>query len=205
MKSRQNKGNKPANSKSLGFQNREGEYDLWQNLHRVNSLSRGSRQKSQYSYPQTESTRYEDDFENTGAIKEIVDTSPQTKTGGMSWDTYLRLDDKITNFDEKNNLAHNELRRELEVKIKEAVSPYEDRLNSIDHKLENRISNNTFYWVIGGLLTILCVIVGIWWSISYSDIYQLPQDINKIKSDIEQLKNSSVRVDTLQYRNHKSK
>ena len=170
------------------FTNRsENEYDLESNLHKVRSYSNGGKSKSRNRLGITDTLEDNNPKQDSRHVQEDIDISPHTYSGGISWDSYVRLDDKISVFDEKNNKAHAELRKELESKIKDIESSYSAKYDSLDTKIEHRISRDTFYWVLGGLLAILVVIVSIWWVLSYSDVHKVPREIQRIDSKIQNL------------------
>ena len=107
------------------------------------------------------------------------------RTGDYAaWESYTRLDDKITDFNYKNDQAHTELRKELESKIKDSIAPVVDSIKECKDDISKRLSIQWYIWTIIGLVAI----VGIWYMFSYINVHPLPgqvQEMDKRLNSIE--------------------
>lgn len=158
------------------------EYDVGKRLSHINSLSNQDKKKRK-NFQRSTSTS--DDFntqEEKNLISDKFDNSTPTKSDGLSWSDYVRLDDKLSDFKEKNESAHIGLRTEFESRIKE-----------IRDKQENYISK---YWY-GGTIGALCMIVYVWYMFSYSAVHPLPQKVTDIGSRVEKIEHYILKFDSI--------
>lgn len=175
------------------------EYDLGKNLNRINAYSKQGKKRYSTS-PKVTATS--DDAESIGSRRfynRDIDKHSPTKTDGLSWDEYTRLDDKLSIFRGENDKAHTDLRIELENKIRESILGLSAEITHIRDSQDKFI---TKYWF-GGTISALITLVGIWFMFSYNEIHHLPQKVNNLDNRMENLEitNSAI-IDTL---NHQRK
>ena len=111
----------------------DNEYDLEKNIKRINSYSRNrnnNRDKSNRHI--TDSGECEGLNSHENGFIEVPHVSPSPLLTGdhAAWDSYTRLDDKITDFNYKNDQAHTDLRRELESKIKDVNESFSKSISA---------------------------------------------------------------------------
>lgn len=149
----------------------DNEYDLEKNFRKINPYYRNKRNWDKSHGNITDSKENEVFYSRgNGLVEAPHAASIPMRTGDYSaWDPYIRLDDKIANFDTRNNQAHTDLRKELESKIKEAVK-------DCNEAIEKRLPMQWYVWTIVGLVAI----VGIWYMLSYVDVHPLPQKVEDI-------------------------
>ena len=101
---------------------------------------------------------------------------------------YCRLDDKISDYKEKNEVAHSDLRQELEQKINisenkqnEKIGEINNKLGDLDNKIDKRLSIQWYSWTIGGIVAI----VTIWFIFSYKEVAETPRKIQSIENKID--------------------
>jgi hypothetical protein len=147
------------------------------NIHVTQTLENYNRQNSQQQF-----------------IESTDRPSLHTDSGGMSWDEYTRLDNKLDSFSSQNVKDHTDLRHELENKIKEAVDPISSSIKLLEEKLSSRLSVQWYRWTIIGIVAI----VGIWYMFSYNEIHPLPRRVDKIERNLDELNNKTKSyVDTI--------
>ena len=149
----------------------DNEYDLEKNFRKINSYNRNRKNRGKSHNNITDSKENEEFYSRgNGLVETPHATSVPLRTGDYTaWEPYIRLDDKITNFDTKNNQAHTDLRRELESKIKDSVKDFNEAI-------EKRLLIQWYVWTIVGLVAI----VGIWYMFSYVDVHPLPKKVEDI-------------------------
>lgn len=197
MVKRQNKNKTTQNRKVNPADN---EYDLEKNIKKINSYSRSRRNgKEKSHYHITDSG----DRENVNSrINDIIESphvslSPPILTGNhAAWDSYTRLDDKITDFNYKNDQAHTDLRKELESKIKDSIKDCNDDISK-------RLPIQWYVWTIAGLVAI----VGIWYMFSYIEVHPLPSKVEEIDKRIHTIERriDNLTIDTIAPTNIKKK
>ena len=127
-------------------------------------------------------------------VNSNVSISTPTDTGSL-YNEYTRLDDKITNYSNQNELAHNDLRKELENKIEKAKGDVEISINKVHDLLKDKLSYKWF----AAAVTVLIAIAGIIYNLSYSrqsdyieksavEISNIKQENSKMQKDIEYIK-----------------
>lgn len=190
--------NKPLSQKDSpnGNSNKE-EYDLARNFRKVNQFSRYSRKNYR---EETETGRNEYSSPHYRIIKStdgVVNTS--TNSGFLE---YTRLEDQISEYSNKNESAHDNIRKD-----------YEQKINDVSNEVKTKLSSSDFRWIIGGLLAILATLVTIVFTISYTPLIQDVQDnkkhinsidksLNLLQSEQKYLKND---IDELKKTKTKSK
>ena len=163
----------------------DNEYDLEKNIKRISSLSRSSNGKGKnrkYNHT-TDNRNSEEQFLRSNGYIESPQPISSMRTGDIPWDSYIRLDDKITDFKDKNNQAHNELRIELENKIKDASKDCKDAI-------AKRLPIQWYNWTIVGIVTI----VSIWYLFSYSDIHPLSNKVKEIDKRINHIEKTITTI-----------
>lgn len=166
----------------------KGEYDLESNFRKIRPYTQRSRKKNS-SHGVTDSS---EDFSCKQYQENYVDssdpTSLQTASGSSFWFSYCRLDDKISDYKEKNEVAHSDLRQELEQKINNSENKQNEKIGEINNKLEGlgdkideRLSIQWYRWTIGGIVAI----VTIWFVFSYKEVAEAPRKIQSIENKID--------------------
>lgn len=167
------------------------EYDVKERIRKFHPYN--SRKQNEYS-ASTNSFSTHESSTSRGVVNSNVNISTPTSTGSL-YNEYTRLDDKITNFTNQNELAHNELRRELEIKIDKAKSDLQNSIRQISDALEEKLSYKWF----SAAVAVLVAVAGIIYTLSYSrqsdeiensaaEISNVKHENAKIQKDIEYLK-----------------
>lgn len=176
-------------SSNYHSQTNKGEYDLESNFRKIKPYTQKSRKKN-LSHGVTDSR---EEFNQKRFQENYVDssdqTSPQTSSGSSMWEPYCRLDDKISDYKDKNEAAHTDLRRELEEKIDDLENKQNQKIDSIDSKIGTRLSIQWYYWTIGGIVAIVTV----WFVLSYQEVAQAPRQIQSIENRIDNLEKNIPR------------
>jgi len=173
------------------------EYDLERNFKKVNQFSRYSR-KNYREETETDRNEYSSLYFRTIKSTDGV-ISNSTNSGFLE---YTRLENQISEYSNKNESAHDSIRKD-----------YEQKINDVSNEVKIKLSSSDFRWIIGGLLTILVLLATIVFTMSYSPLIQDVQDskknindidksLNIIKSEQEHLKND---IDELKITLRKSK
>lgn len=189
----QNK-NKPSQKRRLNVSTPavDNEYDLEKNFKRINSYSRTRRNSKDKIHSHITDSGEGENFGSygNGVIETPRVSSNRQRTGDyVAWDSYARLDDKITDFNYKNDQAHTDLRKELESKIRDSIKECNDAISK-------RLHIQWYRWTIAGLVTL----VGIWYLFSYVYVHPLPskvEDMDKRLHSIENKINVSANDTTL--------
>jgi hypothetical protein len=180
MTSRKNKNSSlPRKAIKLSSRVADNEYDLERNIRRINSYSKNERSRDTFRDHITDSGEY-DERPSYGKsfVEPIHDKSNPLRTGdNTAWNSYVRLDDKISDFNYKNDQAHTDLRRELEAKIKDASVSFGESIKECKEEISKRLHIQWYLWTIGGLVAI----VGIWYIFSYIDVHPLPEKVQNIE------------------------
>lgn len=157
----------------------DNEYDLERNIKKINSYSRNRNNNRDKSHRHiTDSVENEGLNSHENGFIEVPHISPvPLRTGDHAvWDSYTRLDDKITDFNYKNDQAHTDLRRELESKIKEINESFLKSIKDCNDAISERLQIQWYVWTIIGLVAI----VGIWYMFSYVDVHPLPKKVEEL-------------------------
>lgn len=148
----------------------DNEYDLEKNLKKINAYSKNNQHKNRPHDFVTDSRNLDSNNSNSKYVEPPINSSvPQLTGDNFAWDSYTRLESRITDFDYKNDLAHTDLRKELESKIKESIK-------DCNESIEKRLPYLWYYLTIIGLVAI----VGIWYMFSYIDVHPLPRQVQEI-------------------------
>lgn len=187
-KTRNEKKPRKGLSSNIQSHTNNGEYDLESNFRKIRAYTQRTRKKNP-SHGVTDSSenfnrkRYQENY-----IDSSDPTSLQTASGSSFWDSYCRLDDKISDYKEKNEAAHSDLRQELEQKINDSENKQNERiveinnkLGGLDNKIDERLSIQWYRWTIGGIVAI----VTIWFVFSYKEVSQTPRQIQSIENKID--------------------
>lgn len=159
----------------------DNEYDLAKNIKRINSYSRTRRNsKDKFHGNITDSGERDGICSYGNGVIETPHTSSNCQRTGdyVAWDSYTRLDDKITDFNYKNDQAHTDLRKELESKLKDSIKECNDAISK-------RLHVQWYVWTIIGLVTI----VGIWYMFSYADVHPLPSRVEDMDKRLHSIEN----------------
>lgn len=177
--------NKPLSKKDTPSRNsNKEEYDLERNFRKVNQFSRyglkNYREETETNQNENNSYHYRTIKSTDGAI------GTSTNSGFLE---YTRLEDQISEYSNKNESAHDNIRKD-----------YEQKINDVSNEVKTKLSSSDFKWIIGGLLTILAVLATLVFTMSYAPLIQEVQDnkkkinsidnsLNLLKSEQEHLKN----------------
>lgn len=173
------------------------EYDLERNFKKVNQFSRYSR-KNYREETETDRNEYSSlHFRTIKSTDGVISNS--TNSGFLE---YTRLENQISEYSNKNESAHDSIRKD-----------YEQKINDVSNEVKIKLSSSDFRWIIGGLLTILVFLATIVFTMSYSPLIQdvqyskknindIDKSLNIIKSEQEHLKND---IDELKITLRKSK
>ena len=94
----------------------------------------------------------------------------------------------MSDFNDKNEVAHNDLRKSFETKISDLSKELLDVRKSVTEK----VSNSTFRWIIGGIIGAAVIIASIWATLSY---YPL---VEKIESHTDFIHNLDKRINNIE-------
>jgi len=112
-------------------------------------------------------------------------------------DFYFRLEDKISDFSSKNESAHSDLRKEFETKLENVAND----VVKCKEQLHSKIDLSLLIKVIIGFLTGITVIIGAWYTLSYSPLIssndKQSEDIHSLDKRLHHIENSAVRSDTI--------
>ena len=174
-----NKTCKGLNS-NIKIQTNKEEYDLKNNFRKIRPYTQRSRKKN----PPHGVTDSSEDFSRKRYHENYVDSSDsvslQTSSGNSLWDSYCRLDDKISDYKDKNETAHTDLRRELEQKIKNLEDDQKEKIENLEDKIDKKLSKQWYRYTIVGILAM----ISIWYTFSYNDVSQVPRQIQSIENKI---------------------
>ncbi len=102
------------------------------------------------------------------------------ETTGIASLEYMRLEDQMSDYNTKNESAHENLRNDFERKI--------DNLSS---EINNKLSISWFKWIIVGIASFVSIIVTIWVTFSYNplieDVEKIVEDMKPIEKRIDQI------------------
>ena len=145
------------------------DYDLKRSFSRLNRFrssnyyqTRGDEELEERYYPPVDSS-YSQEKEYNAVTNQIGDT-------------YFRLEDKISALSDKNDAAHDSLRKELEGKIEKVKTDIEQQ--SKDKKENKR-------WIIGIAITIIIAIIG-YFVLPYQKSNKNQHEIIKIQTTIDE-------------------
>lgn len=145
------------------------DYDLKRSFSRLNRFrssnyyqTRGNEELEERYYPPVDSS-YSQEKEYNAVTNQIGDT-------------YFRLEDKISALSDKNDAAHDSLRKELEGKIEKVKTDIEQQ--SKDKKENKR-------WIIGIAITIIIAIIG-YFVLPYQKSNKNQHEIIKIQTTIDE-------------------
>lgn len=185
--------NSPNRSSSQG-----DEYDLKNNLNNINSYSKCGRKRYKPSARVTVTSEGTDCiYSGKKFANKDIDMQSPTKSGGMSWEEYARLDDKLSSFRGENDKAHTDLRLELEQKIKEARTDILSNISSLQKELDKYIPWKWLAWTASLLGSVIVIIVTIWYNLSYCNVHPLPQTVNEIEKRVYDLEKRTVPLDSI--------
>ena len=145
------------------------DYDLKRSFSRLNRFrssnyyqTRGDEELEERYYPPVDSS-YSQETEYNTVTNQIGDT-------------YFRLEDKISALSDKNDAAHDSLRKELEGKIEKVKTDFEQQ--SKDKKEDRK-------WIIGTAIAIVIAIVG-YFVLPYQKANKNQHEIIKIQTTIDE-------------------
>lgn len=174
------------------------EYDVKERIRKFHPYN--SRKQNEYS-ASTNSFSNLETSPSGRVVNSNVSISTPTDTGSL-YNEYTRLDDKITNYSNQNELAHNDLRKELENKIEKAKGDVEISINKVHDLLKDKLSYKWF----AAAVAVLVAIAGIIYKLSYArqsddieksaiEISNIKQENSKMQKDIEYIKRDLEEID----------
>lgn len=132
--------------------------------------------------------RHSSQYINTGTIDtpryrpRIISSNDgygQETTGTASLE-YMRLEDQLSDYNTKNESAHETLRNDFEKKT-----------NDLSSRIDDKLSISWFKWIIGGLVTAVLIIVSIWISYSYDPLMKkveiTSENVRTIDKSVDQI------------------
>lgn len=167
------------------------EYDLKRSFSRLNRY----RSSSFYQTMEHEQSNYDPPVDSS------LDSDYNSVTNQFG-NPYYRLEDKISALSDKNDAAHDNLRKELEGKIDKAKDEVEQQIKD---KKENR------KWIIGTVIAILVAIIG-YIVLPYQKSSNNQKEIIKIQTTIDEnikpsidLNSKAIEKNSLEIKNHTEK
>lgn len=103
----------------------------------------------------------------------------QETTGTASLE-YMRLEDQISDYNTKNESAHETLRND-----------FDEKTNNLSSRIDDKLSISWFRWIIAGLVGAVILIVTIWINYSYDPL------IKKVEKTSEDVRAVDKRVDQI--------
>lgn len=177
MASRKNKKKQPIEQKTIAntrSSQKENEYDISANFRKVRPYTKRYSQ----SVPSTEVIN--ESYTRERSIRSIDDISSQTM-GVPTWERYDRLEDKISDFNEKNEAAHSNLRQELERKIESSTNNVSEKIKELKESINKKLPIQWYSWTIGALV----VFVGLVYTLSYSGLLSFKDSAEKRLIELE--------------------
>jgi hypothetical protein len=158
------------------------EYDVTRSMQRVKAY-RPSHDAHTYR-PSTKSNTpdYPSSFLNNNFDNHFSSTSEPSR------DLYIHLSERVSDINDKNELAHTDLRKEIDAKISEVSNGVSDLKKAVDEK----VSTSTFRYLIGGIIAAIILIVSIWFTLSYLPL------VNKTDTHSDQLHELDKRVNSVE-------
>lgn len=114
--------------------------------------------------------------------------NPNRPTSEPARDIYFRLEDQMSAFRDKNEVAHNDLRKEIDSKISGILKD----VSEINNSIAKKVSIGTFRWILGGIVTAVITIATIWYILSYEPL------IKKSETHTESIHDLDKRINTLE-------
>lgn len=190
MASRKNKNKQTKEQKSLANtrpSQSENEYDVSSNFRKVRQYTR------QHTPSESSTEAQNKGYYHRRSVRSIDDTMGQM-TGVPTWERYDRLEDKISDFNEKNEVAHSNLRRELEDKIVSSCNKNSEDIKDVRNRIDSKLSKQWYTWTIIGLVAIATL----FWKFSYSEIVSFVDSAEKRLMELEFRQKSAITTDALQ-------
>lgn len=177
MAYRKNKKKQPVEQKTIAntrSSQKENEYDISANFRKVRPYTK------HHSQSESSTEVINDGYARKRSIHSMDDTSSQTM-GVPTWERYDRLEDKISDFNEKNEVAHSNLRKELEQRIENSASNMSEKINEIKGEIDKKLSVQWYKWTIAALV----VFVGAIYTLSYSGLLSFKDSAEKRLIELE--------------------
>lgn len=132
--------------------------------------------------------RHSSQYINTGTIdtpkyrNRIISSNDgygQETTGTASLE-YMRLEDQLSDYNTKNESAHETLRTD-----------FNEKINNLSLKTDDKLSISWFRWILAGLVAAVILIVTIWINYSYDPLIKkvdkTSEDVRSIDKRVEQI------------------
>ncbi len=145
------------------------EYDVKDSMSKISSYKSKGRNRNEYTNLTYTGNASDYGGETNGLINNDIPTFLQTQTTD---NLYYRFEDKLSNYSEQNENAHDNLRQELNAVRQE-----------LDVKIDNKLPKQWYAWTIGALV----VIVGVIYLLSYQEVQQLPRKVQAIETEVENI------------------
>lgn len=91
-------------------------------------------------------------------INSIIDNDFVASPTNPLTSTYFRLEDKISDLSNKNDKAHDDLRKELEGKIDKAKTDVAEQIKNVETQIKDKKDN--WKWIVGIAATIIIPLLG---------------------------------------------
>lgn len=176
------KGGKKNSNYTSQSRRPDSDYDIAQSMQRVRQY-----RTRKGSNSTRDTTKSDVGYDNRSYLSSQSEY-PNGLTSEPARDFYFRLEDQMSDYNDKNEVAHNDLRKSFETKISDISKELLDIRKSVTEK----VSNNTFRWIIGGIIGAAVLIAGIWASLSY---YPL---VEKIESHTDIIHNLDKRINNIE-------
>lgn len=150
-------------------QSNDSDYDVKKNLSRISPYRTHKKTGDENTSSEYKNSNYRPrNISSNDILNEQI-------TGEYSFSQqYYRLEDQISNYSDRNETAHDSLRKEFDGKI--------DKLSD---QIKEKLSTSWFKWIIGGLVAAIITIGSIWFSLSYSVVLQSGNESSKKLNGLE--------------------
>lgn len=114
-----------------------------------------------------------------------------TATSEPSRDLFIHLSERVSDINDKNELAHTDLRKEIDAKIGDVSKDVAEVKKAVDEKL----STTTFQWLLGIISAGIVLFVTIWFYLSYQPL------LDKTESHSTQIHELDKKVNPTEHSN----
>ena len=167
------------------------EYNLQQNFKKVKPFIKRSANSNRH---RTDQSLGESEYLQGGSISSSQNYQEEA-TSSSSWDQYTHLDDKITDFQNKNENAHIQIRNDFDAKVGNEV-------NILRQDIKSKLSTKWYTYTIAALVAIATL----FYALSYSNVLLnqgknieeikgiqiqmqgISSDVEKINEDLKEIK-----------------
>lgn len=157
--------------------NNQEEYNLKNNFNRLHQYRSSNNYQTQVDKGQS--------INNLSTTNNYAQDAGYYNTPTLG-DTYFRLEGKITALSDKNDAAHDSLRKELERKIEKAKTEVKNDIKDLkeDDKQQFKDIKDERRWRIGIIIAIVAAVIG-YFIYPYQKINNNKEEIIKIRTTID--------------------